>query len=174
VDICPLEIPDEDPLEIRLVVDAVMQEEFEPCSNMSPHADGKVLNDEVVIIHSSGSVGELKVFEPYTGVRLSGILGDVGKRLEAPWEWHSLDASAKGPWSWAIWAGTPVIRPTTTPGARFSTPHNGPTGVCVTYPHRRPRDVIIMPGLMSVADDATSVLVRTKSFAYQRSVWSRR
>ena len=40
---------------------------------MLPHADGEVLDDEVVIIHSSGSVGEPKVFEPYTGVRLSGV-----------------------------------------------------------------------------------------------------
>ena len=29
-DICPLEIPDEDPLEIHPVADAVMREEFEP------------------------------------------------------------------------------------------------------------------------------------------------
>ena len=68
-DIRPLEIPDEDPLEIRPVVDAARREEFEPRSNMLPHVDGDLLNDEVVIIHSSGSVGELKVFEPYTGVR---------------------------------------------------------------------------------------------------------
>ena len=33
-DIRPIEIPDEDPLEIRPVTDAVMREEFEPCSNM--------------------------------------------------------------------------------------------------------------------------------------------
>ena len=69
-DICPLEIPDEDPLEIRSVADAVGREEFEPCSNILPHADGEVLNDEVVIIHSSGSVGKPEVFEPYTGIRL--------------------------------------------------------------------------------------------------------
>ena len=55
MDICPLEIFDEDPLEIRPVVDAIRQEEFEPCSNMLPHIDGEVLNDEVVIIHSPGS-----------------------------------------------------------------------------------------------------------------------
>ena len=30
VDIRPLEVPDEDPLEVRLVADAVVQEEFEP------------------------------------------------------------------------------------------------------------------------------------------------
>ena len=56
-DIRPQEIFDEDPLEVHQVTDAVMREEFEPRSNMSPHTDGEVLNDEVVIIHSSGSVG---------------------------------------------------------------------------------------------------------------------
>ena len=83
MNIHPLEIPDEDPLEIRPVADAVMWEEFEPCSQMSPHADGKVLNDEVVIIHSSGSASETEVFEPYTGIRLLDIFGDVGRRSEA-------------------------------------------------------------------------------------------
>ena len=77
-----MEIPDEDPLEARPVTDAVMWEEFEPRSNMFPHADGEVLNDKVVIIHSSGSVGEPKIFEPYTGVHLLNVLGDVGGRSE--------------------------------------------------------------------------------------------
>ena len=63
-----------------------------------PHADGEVLNDEVVIIHSTGSAGEPEVFELYTGIRLPGILGDVGRRLEALWQRCSLDALAKGPW----------------------------------------------------------------------------
>ena len=64
MDVCPLEIPDEDPLEVRPVADAVMWKEFEPCSNMFPHANGKVLDDEKVIVHSSGSTGEPEVFEP--------------------------------------------------------------------------------------------------------------
>ena len=51
VDVGPLEIPDEDPLEVCLVMDVVMREEFKPCPNMSPHADAKILNDEIVIIH---------------------------------------------------------------------------------------------------------------------------
>ena len=97
-----MEIPDEDPLEIYLVTDAVRWEEFEPCSNMLPHADGEVLNHEVVIIHSSGSIGEPKVFQPYTGIRFLGVFGDVGRWLEALWERRSLDAMAKGLWSWAI------------------------------------------------------------------------
>ena len=99
MDIRPLEVPYEDPLEVRPVADTIRREEFKPCSNMLPQVDGEVLNDEVVIIHSSGSVGEPKVFEPYTGIRLPSIFGDVGRRSEALWKWRSLDATAKGPWS---------------------------------------------------------------------------
>ena len=102
MDIRPLEVPDEDPLELRLVADAVMREEFEPRSNMFPHADGEVLNDEVVIIHTSSLACELEVFEPYTEIHLLSIFGDVGRRSEALWEWCSLNATAKGPWSWVV------------------------------------------------------------------------
>ena len=99
MDVRPLEVPDEDPLEIRLVANAVRWEEFEPCSNMLPHADGEELNDEVVIIHYSGLVGESEAFEPYTGICFPGILGDVGGQSEALWKWRFLDATTKGPWS---------------------------------------------------------------------------
>jgi len=102
MDIRPLEIPDEDPLEIRPVVDAVWREEFEPCSNMLPHVDGEVLNDEMFIIHSSGSAGEPEIFEPYTGVCLPSVRGDVSGRSEVLWEQCSLNASGKGPWPQAI------------------------------------------------------------------------
>ena len=32
-----------------------------------PHADGEILNDEIVIIHPSGSVGEPKIFDQIPG-----------------------------------------------------------------------------------------------------------
>ena len=51
-----------------------------------PHADGEILNDEIVIIHPSGSVGEPEIFEPNTRVCLPGVLGDVGGRSKALWE----------------------------------------------------------------------------------------
>ena len=86
VDIRPLEVPDEDPLEIHLFANAVVREEFKPCSNMFPHIDGEVLNDEMVIIHSSGSAGEPEVFEPYTRIRFPGVFCDVGGWSEALWE----------------------------------------------------------------------------------------
>ena len=97
--ICPLEISDEDPLEIRPVVDAVKREEFKPCLNMLPHADGEVWNDEVVNIHSSGSTGELEVFEPYNEIHFLDVFGDVGEWSEALWEQCYLDVTAKGLWS---------------------------------------------------------------------------
>ena len=69
---------------------------------MLPHADGEVLNDEMVIIHSSGSAGEPEVFDPYIGIRFPGVFDDVGRRSEAMWERRFLDAMTKGPWSWAV------------------------------------------------------------------------
>ena len=86
VDIRPLEIFDEDPLEVRPAMDAVVWEEFKPCLNMFPHTDGEILNDEIVIIHPSRSIGELEIFEPNTGVCLPSVLGEVGGRSEALWE----------------------------------------------------------------------------------------
>ena len=66
MDIHPLEIPDEDPLEVRPVADAVVREEFKLCPNMFSHADGEILIDKKVIIHPSGSAGEQEIFEPNT------------------------------------------------------------------------------------------------------------
>ena len=73
-----MEISDEDPLEVCPVADAAVREEFKPCPNMLPHANGKILNDEKIIIHSSGPAGELEVFEPNTWVCLPGVFGDIG------------------------------------------------------------------------------------------------
>ena len=75
-----------------------MREEFEPRTNMFPHTDGEILDDEIVIIHPFGSAGEPEIFEPNTGVCFPGVLGDVGGRSEALWERRSLDTLVKGPW----------------------------------------------------------------------------
>ena len=98
MDIHPLEISDEDPLEICPVTDDVGRKEFEPCSNMLPHIDGEVLDDEVVIIHFSGLACKPEVFEPHTGVSLPGVSGNVDGRSEALWERRFLDAMTKVPW----------------------------------------------------------------------------
>ena len=128
----------------------------------APHADGEILNDEIVIIHPSGSIGKPEIFEPNTRVYPLGVLCDVGGWLEALWEWCSPDTPIKGLWSRALGAGTPVVWPATTPGARFTAPLDGSARTCVACHHRCPADVIIVSGVMSVADDAASVLVRTR------------
>ena len=74
-----------------------------------PHTYGEILNDEIVIIHPSGSAGEPEIFEPNARVCLPSVLGDVGGRSEVLWERHSLDTPVKGPWSWALRASTLVV-----------------------------------------------------------------
>ena len=133
MDIRPLEISDKDPLEVHPVADAVMQEEFKPCPNMFPYADGEILNDEIVIIHPFSSAGEPKIFEPNTRVCLPGVLGYVGGQLEALWEQCSPNTLVKGPWSRAPRASTLVVWPATMPGACFTAPLDGSAGTRVAY-----------------------------------------
>ena len=134
-DIHPLEVPNEYPLEVRPVTDVVVREEFKPGLNMFPHADGEILNDEIVIIHPSDSVGEPKIFEPNIGVCLPDVLGDVGGQSKALWEQRSLKMLVKGPWSWALRAGSLDVWPTAMPRARFTAPLDGSAKTCVAYPH---------------------------------------
>ena len=129
-----------------------------------PHTNGKILDDEKVIIHSSGSTGEPEVFKPNAWVCLPGVFGDVGGRPETLWERCSPDAPAEGPWPWALRAGTPVIWPAIAPGAHFSASLDDLARVHVAC--WRMADVVTVSGSMTVASDAMSVLVR--------SVWSRR
>ena len=158
----PLEIPNEDPLEVRLVADAIVQEEFEPCSNMFPHIDGEVLNDEVVIIHSFGSVGEPEVLEPYTRVRLPSVLGDVGGWSEALWEQHSLDAAIKGPWPRAVQVGAPVVQSATMPRMCLLVLLGGLSRTHAVRTRCHSEDIGVMLSLASSVDDTTSMMVWSK------------
>ena len=74
-----------------------------------PHANGKVLNDEIVIIHSSGSTGEPEVFEPNAWVGLPSVFSDVGGRPEMLWERCSSDTPAEGPWPRALRARATAV-----------------------------------------------------------------
>ena len=130
------------------------------------HIDGEILNDEMVIIHPSGSAGEPEIFEPNTGVRLPGVPDDVGGRSDALWERCSLDTLTKGPWSRDIWAGTLVVWSATMPGLCVLALLNGQARACTACSRCHSIGVIIMPGLMPVADVAASVLVRTEPFTY--------
>ena len=140
--------------------------------HVPPHANGKVLDDEIVIVHSSGSIGEPEVFEPNVWVCLPGVFGDVGGRSKMLWEQCPSDALAEDPWPRTLRAGAPVVRPVTVPGSCFTASLNGLVGIYVA--RRRVAVVVAMLGTMPVAEDATSVLVRVGPLVCQRSVWSRR
>ena len=56
-----------DTLEVRSVTDTNVREEFEPSSNMFLYVDREILNDEMVTIYSTGSVGEPKVLSHIPG-----------------------------------------------------------------------------------------------------------
>jgi hypothetical protein len=79
----PLEIPNEDLFELCPATNAVGWQEFEPRSNVLPDTNREVLDDEVIIIRSSGPTSKPEVFQPYSGVRLPSVLGDVSGRSEA-------------------------------------------------------------------------------------------
>jgi hypothetical protein len=94
-----------------------------PRLNVLPDTDREVPDDEVIIIPSSDPTGEPEVFQPYSRVRLSDVLGDVSGRSEARREWRFLDAASGGPWAQAIRIGAPVAIPVvqsaTLPGGRL-------------------------------------------------------
>jgi hypothetical protein len=73
----PLEIPNEDLFELHPSTDVVGWQEFKPRSNELPNTDGELLDDEIIIIRSSGPTSELEVFQPYTRVRIPSV-----RRLE--------------------------------------------------------------------------------------------
>ena len=142
-----------------------MREEFEPCSNMFPHIDGEVFNDEVVIIHSSGSTGEPEVFEPNAWVCLPSVFGDIGGRPKTLRERCFPDAPAKVPRPWALEAVALAVWSMTTPRVRFAGSLDGLAGICGTC--RRMVDIVITLGPMPVANGATGVLVWIGSLVYR-------
>ena len=151
-----------------------MREEFEPCPNMFPYADGEILNDAKVIIHPSGSIGELEIFEPNTRVCLPGVLSDVGGRSEALWEQRFLDAATKGLWPQAVLAGAPIIWSAAMLRVRVLALLDGQAGARAACSRRHSMDVIIVSGVASIIDDAASITIQPKPFMHRWSVWSGR
>jgi hypothetical protein len=120
VHVHPLEVLDEDLLELYTAMDAAGRQEFEPRSNVLHNANGEVL---------SGSAGESEIFQPYSGVRLLGVLGDVGGWSEVRREWYFLEVAAEGSWARAVRTeapvAVPIARSATTPGGASSCSPSG-------------------------------------------------
>jgi hypothetical protein len=134
-----------------------------------PNTDGKVLDDEVVMIHPSSLAGESEVFQPYNRVRFPYVLGNFGGWLEARREWHFLDASSEGPWAQAVRTRAPVAVPI----ARSATS----PGRCLLvlpvrlvsrgYIHGSLINIGTTAGQLSRVDDVACVIVGPKPAALQ-------
>jgi hypothetical protein len=111
VHVHPMEVPDENLLELRPTTDAVGRQEIEPRLNMLPNTDGEVLDDEVVVVHLSSPTSEPEVIQPYSRVCLPSIFGDVGGRSEARREWRFLDATTEGLQAQGVRIGASVAFP---------------------------------------------------------------
>ena len=60
---------------------------FQPCSCRIGQEQWKVADNKVIIIHTTSLTGRLIVFKAKSGVRLPGVLRDIG-RWSIPW-WES-------------------------------------------------------------------------------------
>ena len=139
---------------------------------MLEHAPPRRWGGTWLSIHSSGSAGELEVFEPYTGVRLPGVPSDAGGRSEALWEQYFLDAVTKGPWPRVVQAEASVVRSAAMPRVRVLALLDGQARACAACSHRHSMDVIIALGVVSIVDDTASIMVRPELFTHRWSVWS--
>jgi hypothetical protein len=60
--ICPVEVPEEDLLELRPTTDAVGRQEFKSRANVLLDIDGEILDDEVIVVRPSGPTSKPEVF----------------------------------------------------------------------------------------------------------------
>jgi len=74
-----VEVPYENPIEVRPAANAINGQVLEPGVDELPEAYREVLDDEVVVIHRSSPACEPVIFWPYHGVQLPGVLDDVGR-----------------------------------------------------------------------------------------------
>lgn len=81
-----LEVAYEDGAEVRPIPNATSWQILEPCTRRVGQENGKVLNDEQVIIRTPDATGEAVVLQPYAGVCVTRVLGDVGRSPETRWE----------------------------------------------------------------------------------------
>jgi hypothetical protein len=165
----PLEVLDEDLLELHPTSNAVGPQNFEPCSNMLPNTNEEVLDDEVVVIRPSSLAGKSEVFLPYSRVRFPGVLGDVARWSEARREWRFLDAVSEGPWDWAVQTRAPI----TVPVARSTSSPRGrlvvlPLGVVsLSHIHGGPVNIGAAAGQLLRVDDATCIVVGPEPAAHK-------
>ena len=74
-----LGVAHEDLFQVRPTLNAVGRKVLQPCSCRVSQEQGEIADDEVIIDRIASLAGKLVVLEPQAGVRLPGVLWDVGR-----------------------------------------------------------------------------------------------
>jgi len=75
-----LKISYEDLSLVRSAMDLVRRKMFKPNLRRVREVEGEVSDDEIIHLRPAGSTSKAIVIEPKAGIRLLGVLGDVGGR----------------------------------------------------------------------------------------------
>ena len=104
-----LEVSHKDLLQIRPTLDHVGRQVFKPRSCRIGQEQWKVVDNEVVIIRTTGLTGKPIVFKPKPGVCLPRVLRDVGRWSIPWWEGRVEDVTAEGLRAWQAGARASVL-----------------------------------------------------------------
>jgi hypothetical protein len=77
--VCALEVSHEDLFQVRPTLDSIGQKVFQPRSCQISQEQWMVVDNEIVIICSTGLVGKPIILEPQSRVCFPGVFSDVGR-----------------------------------------------------------------------------------------------
>lgn len=91
-----MEFVAEDILQVGLALDLAVRQVLELGPGGVGQTEWEVLNDEILIVGLSCSIGQLVVLEPYSGVGGTSVPGDMRRRSKAWAEGRITDPSPEG------------------------------------------------------------------------------
>ena len=92
-----MKISYEDLSQVCLAVDLVPREMFKLGLCRVREVEGEVSDDEIMLLHPASLAGKAIVVEPKAGIRLPGVLGDVGGRTVPLRYMRTTDVGAEDP-----------------------------------------------------------------------------
>jgi hypothetical protein len=107
--VCALKISYKDLSQVRPAVDLIRRKVFKPGLCRVCEVEGEVSDDEIILLRPASSAGKAIVVEPKAGIRLSGVLGDVGRRTVPLRYVRAADVDTKDPGARRLWAHAAVL-----------------------------------------------------------------
>ena len=98
--VCALKISYENISQVRPALDLVCRKMFKPSPHRVRKVEGEVSDDEIILLRPASSAGKAIVVEPKAGIRLPGVLANVGGRMVPLRYVHAANVDAKDPGAW--------------------------------------------------------------------------